>query len=320
MRHSLALLLLAAMPATIHAAQPYPTRPVRMIAPFPPGGPTDVLARTIAVGLSQSWGHQVVVDNRPGAAGNIGTELASRAPADGYTLLMGTIATHGINESLYAKLPFDPHRDFTAVALAAQTPSAVLVHPTLPAKRFADLMALAKARGAGLIYASAGIGTIGHLSLELLRMQAGIQVTHVPYKGTAPALNDTIAGQTHFLISSTLTGMPHIKTGRLRALAVTSAKRSIALPDLPTVAESGLPDYVVVGWAGVFAPAKTPPALVRKINADINAALADPAARERLLASGSEPAAMTAKEFSDFALGETARWAKVAKQAGIQPQ
>jgi tripartite-type tricarboxylate transporter receptor subunit TctC len=246
--------------------------------------------------------------------------MASRAAGDGYTLLMGTVATHAINESLYAKLAFNPHRDFVAVALAAQTPSAVLVHPSIPARRFSDLMAIAKAKGKGLTYASAGIGTIGHLSIVMLNMQAGIDVTHVPYKGTGPALNDTIAGQTHFLISSTLTSMPHIKSGRLRPLAVTSAKRSAALPDLPTVAESGLPDYVVVGWAGVFAPARTPTDLVRRINADINTALSDPAARDRLLAAGSEPAALTAPQFREFALTETARWARVVKQAGIQPQ
>jgi tripartite-type tricarboxylate transporter receptor subunit TctC len=321
MKFSLLLLLaLAAASGNVLAAESYPTRPGRMIAPFPPGGPTDVLARTIAAGLTQAWGQQIVVDNRPGAAGNIGAEMASRAAGDGYTLLMGTVATHAINESLYAKLAFNPHRDFVAVALAAQTPSAVLVHPSIPARRFSDLMAIAKAKGKGLTYASAGIGTIGHLSIVMLNMQAGIDVTHVPYKGTGPALNDTIAGQTHFLISSTLTSMPHIKSGRLRPLAVTSAKRSAALPDLPTVAESGLPDYVVVGWAGVFAPARTPTDLVRRINADINTALSDPAARDRLLAAGSEPAALTAPQFREFALTETARWARVVKQAGIQPQ
>lgn len=321
MKFSLLLLLaFAAASGNVLAAESYPTRPVRMIAPFPPGGPTDVLARTIAAGLTQAWGQQIVVDNRPGAAGNIGAEMASRAAGDGYTLIMGTVATHAINESLYAKLAFNPHRDFVAVALAAQTPSAVLVHPSIPARRFSDLMAIAKAKGKGLTYASAGIGTIGHLSIVMLNMQAGIDVTHVPYKGTGPALNDTIAGQTHFLISSTLTSMPHIKSGRLRPLAVTSAKRSAALPDLPTVAESGLPDYVVVGWAGVFAPARTPTDLVRRINADINTALSDPAARDRLLAAGSEPAALTAPQFREFALTETARWARVVKQAGIQPQ
>ena len=313
-------LVLAALSGSALAADGYPARPVRMIAPFPPGGPTDVLARTIAAGLVQIWGQQIVIDNRPGAAGNIGAEMAARAAGDGYTLLMGTVATHAINESLYARLPFNPHRDFVPVALAAQTPSAVLVHPSIAARRFSDLIAIAKAKGRGLTYASAGIGTIGHLSIVMLNMQAGIDVTHVPYKGTGPAMVSFSAGQTHFLISSTLTSIPHIKSGRLRPLAVTSAKRSAALPDLPTVVESGYPDYVVVGWAGVFAPARTPQALVQKIHADINAALADPAARERLLAAGSEPAAMSAAQFRDFALAETARWAKVVKQAGIQPQ
>jgi len=290
-----------------------------MIAPFPPAGPTDVLARTIAVGLTQRWGQQVVVDNRPGAAGNIGTELAARAPADGYTLLMGTVATHAINESLYSKLPFAPRTDFVAIALAAQTPSAVVVHPGVAATTFAEFMALAKSRGTALNYAHAGVGTIAHLAMELLSMQSGVQVTHVAYKGTGPALTDTIAGQTHFMISSTLTAMPHVKSGKLRALAVTSARRSAAMPDLPTVVESGLPKFVVVGWAGVFAPARMPKVLVEQLNREINEVLAVPTTRERLLASGSETAALSASEFARFVEAETTRWAAAVKAAAIKP-
>lgn len=319
-----ALLTVAVMGATLLppslAASEYPVRPIRLVAPFPPGGPTDLLARVVASGLTQRWGQQVVVDNRPGAAGNIGSEVAARAAPDGYTLLMGTVATHAINESLYARMPFAPHKDFAAVALAAQTPSAFVVHPAIPAKSFADFLALMKSRGNALNYAHAGVGTIAHLAVELLRMQTGIEVTSVAYKGTAPAINDTIAGQTHFMITSTLTVQPFVKSGRLRALAVTSSRRSAAFPELPTVMEVGLPDYLVVGWAGVFAPARVPQAIIDRLNTDINASLAGADVRERLLASGSEPNAMTAAAFGQFARAETARWAKVVKLAGIRPE
>lgn len=301
-------------------ARDYPTRPVRLIAPFPPGGPTDVLSRAISVKLSEYWGQQVIVDNRPGAGGNIGTELAARAAPDGYTLVMGTIATHAINESLYAKLPYAPHQDFVPVALVAQTPSLVVVHPSIPAKGFGEFVALAKSRPGGLNYAHAGIGTLGHLALELLRLQAGVQVTSIPYKGTAPALTDTIGGQAAFMITSTLTALPHARSGKLRALAVTSAKRSLAVPDIPTVVESGYPDYVVVGWAGIFAPARVPQTVPARINADINRALAAPDTRQRLLASGSEPASMNNAEFSKFVRAETEIWGKVIREAAIKPE
>jgi tripartite-type tricarboxylate transporter receptor subunit TctC len=291
---------------------------VRVIAPFPPAGPTDVLARAIAVKLSEYWGQQVIVDNRPGAGGNIGTEMAARAAPDGYTLVMGTIATHAINESLYANLPYSPQKDFAPVALAAQTPSLVVVHPALAARSFGEFVALMKSKPGALNYAHAGVGTIGHLAMELLSMQAGVQVTNVPYKGTGPALTDTIGGQTAFMISSALTAAPFVKSGRLRALAVTSAKRSTAWPDIPTVAESGYPDYVVVGWAGLFAPARIPAGLVTRINADVNRALASPDTRERLISAGSEPAALSAQAFGAFARAETAKWAKVVKQAAVR--
>ncbi|MPZ47472.1 MAG: tripartite tricarboxylate transporter substrate binding protein [Betaproteobacteria bacterium] len=298
----------------------YPTRPVRLIVPFPPGGPTDVLARAISVKLTEYWGEHVIVDNRPGAGGNIGTELAARAAPDGHTLAMGTIATHAINESLYARLPYAPQRDFVPVALAAQTPSLVVVHPAVPAKSFAELVALAEAKPGRLNYAHAGVGTIGHLSIELLRLQADVRVTSIPYKGTAPALTDTIGGQTAFMITSMLTALPHVRSGKLRALAVTSAKRSAAAPDIATVVESGYPDYVVVGWAGVFAPARVPRTLPARVNADVNRALAAPDTRQRLLASGSEPASMTSAEFGEFVRAETVRWRKVIRQAAIKPE
>ncbi|HEX2831205.1 MAG TPA: tripartite tricarboxylate transporter substrate binding protein [Burkholderiales bacterium] len=298
----------------------YPARPVRLIVPFPPSGPTDVLARAISVKLSEYWRQQVIVDNRPGAGGNIGTEMAARAAPDGYTLVMGTIATHAINESLYAKLPFSPHRDFVPVALAAQTPSLVVVHPALAAKTFGDFIALAKTRGRSLNYAHSGVGTLGHLAMELLTMQSGVRVNHVPYKGTGPALTDTVGGQTEFMISSALTAAPFVRNGRLRALAITSAKRSAAWPDVPTVAESGYPNYVAVGWAGVFAPTGVPKGLPPRINADINRALASPDTRDRLLASGSEPASLSDRAFGAFARAETEKWAKVVREAGIKAE
>jgi tripartite-type tricarboxylate transporter receptor subunit TctC len=298
----------------------FPMRAVRLIAPFPPGGPTDVLARTLAGQLTQRWKQQVVVDNRPGAAGNIGAELAARATPDGHTLLMGTVATHAINESLYRQLPYSPHKDFAAVALAAQTPSAIVVHPSVAARSLPEFLALARARGAAINYAHAGVGTIAHLAVELLRMQTGVVVTSVAYKGTSPAINDTIAGQTHFMITSTLTVQPFVKSGRLRALAVTSPRRSKAFPDLPTAIEAGLPNYVVLGWAGVFAPARVPRVLIDRINTAINEGLADAVTLERLLASGSEPSAMSAAEFTRFTQAEAARWAGVVKEARISPE
>jgi len=320
-RFALLLILSIAAASPAHAQKAdYPVRPVRMIAPFPPAGPTDVLARAISVKLTEYWGQQVIVDNRPGAGGNIGTELAARAAPDGYTLVMGTIATHAINESLYANLPYSAQKDFVPVALAAQTPSLVVVHPALPAKSFADFIAIAKAKPRGLNYAHAGVGTLGHLAMELLTMQSGVVVTHVPYKGTGPALTDTLGGQTAFMITSALTAAPFVRNNRLRALAITSAKRSAAWPDVPTVAESGYPNYLAVGWAGVFAPARVPQGLPARLNADINRALASPDTRERLLASGSEPASLTDKEFGAFARAETAKWAKVVRDAGIKAE
>lgn len=222
----LGLALLATAPVYAQTSGTYPWRPVRMIAPFPPAGPTDVLARAISVKLTEYWGQQVIVDNRPGAGGNIGTALAAQAPADGYTLVMGTIATHSINESVYPKLPYSPEKDFVAVALAAQTPSLVVVHPKMPVKVFGDLIAMAKAKPGELIYAHSGVGTLGHLAMELLTMHAGVKVTHVPYKGTGPALTDTIGGRTQFMISSSLSAAPHVRNNRLRAIAITSEKRS----------------------------------------------------------------------------------------------
>ncbi len=296
----------------------YPVRPVRLIAPFPPAGPTDVLARAVSTKLTEYWGQQVIVDNRPGAGGNIGTELAARAAPDGYTLVMGTIATHAINESLYTNLSYSAAKDFVAVALVAQTPSLVVLHPSVTAKTFGDFIALAKSKPRGLNYAHAGVGTLGQLAMELLTMQAGIEVTQVPYKGTGPALIDTISGQTEFMISSALTAAPHVRSGRLRAIAITSAKRSAAWPDMPTIAESGYPNYLAVGWAGVFAPARIPRSLPARINADINRALASPETRERLLASGSEPASLTDQAFGAFVRAEAVKWAKVVREAKIK--
>ncbi len=313
----LALVLLTAFTAYAQTGS-YPQRPVRMIAPFPPAGPTDVLARAISVKLTEYWGQQVIVDNRPGAGGNIGTELAARAAPDGYTLVMGTIATHAINESLYPNLPYSAQKDFVPVALAAQTPSLVVVHPSVAARTFGDLVALAKAKPRGLTYAHSGVGTLGHLAMELMTMHTGMQVTHVPYKGTGPALTDTVGGQTAFMVSSALTAAPFVRNGRLRALAITSVKRSPAWPEVPTVAESGYPNYAAVGWAGVFAPARVPAALPPRINADINRALASPDTRERLVAAGSEPASLSDREFGAFARAEAVKWAKVVREANVK--
>jgi tripartite-type tricarboxylate transporter receptor subunit TctC len=313
---SLVLALGAASPLYAQSVN-YPARPIRLIAPFPPAGPTDMLARAISVKLMEYWGQQVIVDNRPGAGGNIGTAIAAQASPDGYTLVMGTIATHSINESVYRDMPFSPERDFVPVALVAQTPSLVVVNPKMPVKAFGDLIAMAKAKPGELIYAHSGVGTLGHLAMELLTMQSGIRVTHVPYKGTGPALTDTIGGRTQFMISSSLSAAPHVRNNRLRAIAITSVTRSDAWPAVPTVVESGYPNYVAVGWAGVFAPAGVPKGLPARINADVNRALASPDTRERLLAAGSEPASLSHTEFAAFRRAEAEKWAKVVREAGI---
>jgi len=302
--------------APVAAQGAYPTKPVRLVVPFPAGGTTDILARAVAQKLSETWGQQVIVDNRPGAGGNIGSELVAKAPPDGYTLLMGTVGTHAINPSLYAKMPYDHVKDFTPVILVAGVPNVLVVNPSLPVNSVQELIAYGKANPNKLNFASSGNGTSIHLSGELFRTMTGVQMTHVPYKGSAPALTDLIGGQVQLMFDNLPSSLQFIKAGKLRALAVTSTERSSALPELPTLAESGLPGFEASSWFGVLAPAGTPNDIVTKVNGAIAAWLASPDAREKLAAQGAIAAGGPPDAFVKHIGNESAKWAKVVKASG----
>ena len=316
------LVLLAAVSAIVPpaAAQApaYPTKPIRIVVPFPPGGATDILAREVAQKLNEAWGQQVIVDNRPGAGGNIGSELVAKAAPDGYTLEMGTVGTHAINASLYAKMPYDNVKDFVPIILVAGVPNVLEVNPSLPVNSVAELIAYAKANPGKLNFASSGNGTSIHLSGELFKAMAGVEMTHVPYKGSAPALQDLIAGQVQLMFDNLPPSLPQIKAGKLRALAVTSSVRAPALPDVPTVAEAGLPGFEASSWFGLLAPAGTSPAIVAKINAEVAKWLATPEAKENLSKQGANAAGGTPEDFASHIAAETAKWAKVVKESGAK--
>jgi len=299
-------------------APAYPTKPVRMVVPFPPGGATDLIARDVAQKLSEVWGQSVVVDNRPGAGGNIGTELVAHAAPDGYTLEMGTVGTHAINASLYAKIPFDHVKDFAPVVLVAGVPNVLEVNPALPINSVQELIAYAKANPGKLNFASSGSGTSIHLSGELFKVMAGVEMTHVPYKGSSPALQDLIGGRVQLMFDNLPPSLPQIKAGKLRALAVTSATRAPALPDVPTIAESGLPGFEASSWFGILVPAGTPPAIIAKINGEVVKWLASPEGKEKLAAIGANAAGGTPEDFARHIQAETAKWAKVVKASGAK--
>jgi len=322
MRQAMLALLggaLLALPAIAAAQTPaYPTKPIRLVVPFPAGGATDIFAREVAKHLTEAWGQSVVVDNRPGAGGNIGSELVAKAPPDGYTLEMGTVGTHAINASLYSTLPYDHVKDFVPVILVAGVPNVLEVNPAVPVNSVQELIAYAKANPGKLNFASSGSGTSIHLSGELFKVMAGVQMTHVPYKGSAPALQDLIGGQVQLMFDNLPPSLPQIKAGKLRALAVTSATRAPALPDTPTVAESGLPGFEASSWFGVLAPAGTSPAIVAKLNAEIAKWLTSPEAKEKLAAVGANIAGGTPEDFARHIQAETAKWAKVVKESGAK--
>ena len=299
-------------------AQAYPTKPIRLVVPFPPGGATDILARAVAQKLTDEWGQPVVVDNRPGAGGNIGSELVAKAAPDGYTLEMGTVGTHAINASLYAKMPYDHVKDFAPVILVAGVPNVLEVNPSLPVNTVQELIAYAKANPGKLNFASSGNGTSIHLSGELFKVMTGVQMTHIPYKGSGPALQDLIGGQVQLMFDNLPPSLPQIKAGKLRALAVTSSTRSPALPDTPTIAESGLPGYEASSWFGVLAPAGTPPAIIAKLNAEIAAWLATPEAKEKMVALGANIGGGSPEDFAKHIAAETAKWQKVVKESGAK--
>ncbi len=301
--------------SAVHAQQ-YPTKPIRILVGFAAGGPSDVGARTIAQKLTEKWGQPVIVDFRPGAAGNIATDMAAKAPADGYTLIAAAFA-HAVNPALYAKLPFDATKDFTPVLLFASIANLLVVHPSIPARSVKELIALAKTRPDQLTIGSAGAGTSSHLSGELMKMMGGVKITHVPYKGLAPASVDTIGGQLSMMFDGIVTGVPAAKSGRLRALGVTTAKRWQGAPDIPAIGES-LPGFEVNSWYGLIAPTGTPREIVTRLNTEVANALREPDARARLYSIGAEPMSNTPEEFGIFIQNEMAKWAKVVKVAGIK--
>ncbi|MPZ46923.1 MAG: tripartite tricarboxylate transporter substrate binding protein [Betaproteobacteria bacterium] len=299
-------------------AQTYPQRVVRFVVPGPPGGATDILARTVGQKLTEAWGQPVIVDNRTGASGIIGTEYAARAAPDGYTLLMGHSGTHAINVSLRKTLPYHPVKDFAPITLVATAPNILLVHPSLPAKSVKELIALAKGRPRDLTYASAGVGFSQHLAGELFATMAGIKMLHVPYKGSAPALTDVIAGNVLLMFPNIPASLPHIQSGRLRALGVTALERSSVVPQVPTIAESGLPGYEAIAWFGVFAPAGLASDLVARLNADIVRILTQPEVRERITRLGADPVGNTPEQFGQYVQKEITKWAKVIKDSGAK--
>jgi tripartite-type tricarboxylate transporter receptor subunit TctC len=320
---ALALGLALAVPALCIApgtalAQNYPGRTIRVIVPVSAGGATDVFARVLAQGLAESWGQQVIVDNRPGAGGMIGSELVARAAPDGYTLLMAYTA-HVTNPSLWTRLPYDTLNDFAPVAMVATVPNVLLVHPSLPVRSVQSLVDFARRRPHELDFASSGIGTAAHLAAVLFMQRAGLFLTHVPYKGGMPALHELAGGQVSIMFGSLSTAQQHMRSGRVRALAVTGARRAAVAPQLPTIQESGIADYEALSWFALFAPALTPGTVINKLNSEVVAMLARADIRQRFLGQGAEMASSTPGELGDRVRTEIVKWATVIKAAGIEP-
>ena len=298
-------------------AATFPDRSLRLVVPYPPGGGTDIVARAVGQKLAEAWKQNVVIDNRGGASGNIGTELVARATPDGYTLLI-VISAFTVNPSIFKQLPWDPVRDFAPVSKVGSSAYVLVVHPGVPARSVSQLIALARAEPNALSFASSGIGSPLHLAGELLKTRANINMVHVPYKGAGPAIVDLLAGRVQVLFGSSVTMLPHIRNGRLRALATTSAKRVPAAPEIPTMAEAGVPDSEVDGWYGILDPAGTPPDRVRKLSDQIAAIMRTPEMRERFAKEGREAMGTTPEEFSRFIAAEIAKWAKVVRATGIK--
>jgi tripartite-type tricarboxylate transporter receptor subunit TctC len=306
---------LTLLSAAAGAAEIYPSKPIRMIVAVPPGGPADTLARLVSPKMTESLGQTVVIDNRPGANGNIAYEMAARAAADGYTFVLAA-AGIAINPSLYREVRFDPVKDFAAITQGISVPNILIVHPSVPATSVKELIALGKSKPVN--FASAGNGSSGHLAVEQFKIMSGMSLTHIPYKGGAPALAELIGGQVQALFSLALVATPQVKAGKVRALAITSARRSRVAPDLPTVAELGFPGFEVIGWFGWLLPARTPDAIVTRLNAEIVKVLRSAETQDRLVALGSDPVGNAPREFAAFVSAERDKWAKVIKQAGIK--
>jgi tripartite-type tricarboxylate transporter receptor subunit TctC len=318
-RKQLAAVILAALSSvSVFAAEPYPVRPIRMIVGFAPGGGTDLTARPVAQKLSELLGQQVIVENRPGAAGNVATEQVAKSAPDGYTLLMGTIAALAINPSLYGNLRFDPETDLAPVIQVVDATNVLALHPSVPAGSVKELIALAREKS--LLAGSSGIGATGHLAIELFNLMAGVKLVHVPYKGGGPAMGDLVGGQVNLIFATTASAIPHLKSGRIKGIAVTTAKRSALLPDVPTISESGLAGFDANNWYGLVVPAKTPRAIIDQLKAEVTKVLAMPDVKTTLFNQGLDPAPGTPEQFGAYIKSERAKWAKVIKESGAKPE
>jgi tripartite-type tricarboxylate transporter receptor subunit TctC len=311
--------LALALAAAAATAQSYPSRPVRFIIPFPPGGSNDIVGRMAAAQLGERLGQQVVVDNRGGAGGTIGTDIAAKAPPDGYTLLLISTA-YTFNTSIYRQLPYDPVKSFVPVAIIGAGPGVLVVNPRLPVASVQELVALAKQKPGQLNNASAGIGSFQHLASELFKIQAGIDLLHVPYKGGGPAMMDLIGGQADVSVGSLIQMLPHIRSGKLKALGTTGTRRAAVLPDVPTVAEAGVPGYEATNWWGILAPAGTPQPVIDRLHAELAAIVASAETKKRLETEGAEGRQMSQADFGRFIADETTKWARVVKEAGIRAE
>jgi tripartite-type tricarboxylate transporter receptor subunit TctC len=305
--------------AAVAGAQSYPSKPVRFVSPYPPGGANDILARIIGQKLGENLGQQMVIENRGGATGNIGAEYVAKAAPDGYTILMGQASNLTINVSLM-KMPYDPIKDLAPVTLVATTPNLLVVHPSLPVKTVKDLVALARAKPGSINYASSGSGSAGHLAGELFNRVAHINMVHIPYKGAAPALTDVVAGQAQIYFTSPISAQPFVKGGRLRMVAVTSLKRSASMPEIPTVAESGYPDFDVVSWWGVLTPAAVPKDIIGKLHTEIVKVLALPEIKAKFADQGADVASNTPEQFAAYIKSEIAKWGKLIKELGVKSE
>ena len=312
------VLIALVLGATAANAQPFPSKPVRIINPFAPGGATDIIARQMAQKLTEEWGQAVVVENRAGASGAIGVEMVAKSPPDGYTLLIATQTTHAANPSLYAKLPYDAAKDFAPLTLAGSTPLALMVRPSLPVSSVKELIDFARRNPAKLVYASGGNGTSQHLTAELMKSMSSTYMLHIPYRGAGPAMTDLLGGQVDLMFDNLPTALPHMKAGKLRGLAVTSASRSSLAPELPTMAESGLPGFELSTWFAFFAPAGTPRTIVDKIAGDMRRVLTQPDMQQRLAAIGVDVKASSPDELAAFQRAELAKWGKIIKDSGAK--
>jgi tripartite-type tricarboxylate transporter receptor subunit TctC len=319
LRRLLCGIALAMLPLAVSAQGAWPTKPVKIIVPFPAGGPTDVMTRALADKLAAALGQPVVIDNKPGAGGTIGSDIVAKSAPDGYTLLMATGSTHSVGPYL-GKVPYDPQKDFTPIVYVGTATNILLVSPKLGVSNVRELIALAKSKPGELNYATSGIGSVAHLTSEMFASMAGVKLTHVPYKGTQQSIGDIASGQVALLFDNVMTAKPHVESGRLKGIAISSAKRSELVPDIPTVAESGLPGFESSNWFGIFGPANTPKAVVERVNAETNRIITDPAIRERFHTLGFETRGGTPRDLADIQRSEAQKWSKVIRDANVKPE